>query len=152
MRGDDAAAVRGEETGLEVEGAKKVAGRIGERDGDGPGDEFRGIGNAGGRKKLNGTIVHDAVDGTCGEPIPLGPPAASRMAHRFVGRVLEHELDVVDAGGRGVGAVRVGIGERIIHTNKVPARASGAGWQVRNEKEFVRAQSDGGGESGGCGS
>jgi len=130
MGWDDAAAVRGEKARLEVEGTKKMAGRIGKRDGDGPGDELRGIGNASGRKELNVTVIHDAVDGTCGKSIPLGPPAASRMAHRFVGRVLEHELDVVDAGSIRVDAIRVGSCECSVNTNKVPARSSGAGRQV----------------------
>jgi hypothetical protein len=75
---------------------------------------------------LNGTELHNVVDRVDREAIPLGPPAALRVTQGFVGRVLEEELNVVDAGSRGVNAVGVGGCQGGVDTNKIPTRSSGA--------------------------
>ena len=134
---DDAATVRGEKARLEIEETEKMVGRIGKRDGNGPGDELRGIGNASGREELNVTVIHYAVDGACRKSIPLWPPATAWMAHCFIRRVLQHKLNMVDAGSIRVDAIMVGSCECSVNTNEVPARSSGAGRQIRNEEEFV---------------
>ena len=92
------------------------------------------------------TVIHDPVDRACRKSIPLGPPAASWMTHCFVGRVLKHELDVVDAGGSGVDAIGVGGGECRVDANKIPTRSSGTGRKIGNEEQFVGAGCDSGSE------
>ena len=147
MRGNDAAAVRSEKTGLEIERPEEMTSRVGERDGGGPSDKFGRIRSASRGDELDGAEFHYAVKRADRVVVPLGPPTTQRMAHVFIGRMLHEEVDVVDAGSMGIDAVRVGGGENVVDTNKVPARASGTGRKIRNKEKFVGTGSKGGGES-----
>jgi hypothetical protein len=111
---------------LEVERSEKVACGVRKWKGARPSNELGWVGGLDGRDKLNGTELHDVIDRVDREAIPLGPPAAPRVTQRFVGRVLEEELNVVDAGSLGVDAVGVGGCQGRIDANKIPTRSSGA--------------------------
>ena len=88
-RCNNAAMVRGKEAGLEVEVAEEMACRVGERDSGGPGNEFGRVGGPSRGEELDGAEFHNAVERAEREAVPLGPPAASRMTHGFIGGVLE---------------------------------------------------------------
>ena len=107
---DNAAAIRSEEARLEIEGAEKVAGRVGERGSGGPGNKFGRVRGRSRGEELNVAEFHNTIKGADREAVPLRPPASTRMTHSFIGRMLEQELDVVDAGGGRVDTVRVGSG------------------------------------------
>jgi hypothetical protein len=142
VRSDDAAAVRSEEAGLEVEGTEEMASRIGEWDGGGPGDEFGRIRGASRGDELDGAKFHNTVEGADGVAVPLGPPTTQRMAHGFVGRMLHEEVDMVHAGSSSMDAIRIGGGEKVVDTNEIPTRASSAGRKIRDEKKLVRTGSE----------
>jgi hypothetical protein len=144
VRGNDAAAVRSEEAGLEVEGAKEMATRIGEWDGGGPGNEFGRIRGASRGDELDGAKFHNTVKRADGVAVPLWPPTTQRMAHSFVGRMLHEESDVVHVGSSSMDAIRVGGGEKVVDTNEIPARASSAGRKIRYEKKLVQTGSKSG--------
>ena len=59
------------------------------------------------RNKLDGAEFHDIVDRVDRKMIPLRPPATPGVTEGFVGRVLEEELDMVDAGSSGFKAIGV---------------------------------------------
>ena len=126
MRSNDAASVGSEETWLKVEGPKKVASRVGERDSDGPSNELGWVWNASRREELDIAKVHNTVSGADQESIPLRPPTASRMTHGLVGGVLQQELDMVDARGSAVDAFGIGGGQSVVDTNEIPTGTSGA--------------------------
>ena len=125
MGSNDAAAVRCKKMGLEVKRAKEVASWIGKWKGAEPSDKFGRV-RSSRRNELNGAKFHDIVARIDREAIPLGPPAAPRVTQRFVGRVLEEELNVVDAGSLGVDAVGARGCQGRIDANKIPTRSSGA--------------------------
>jgi hypothetical protein len=111
---------------LKVEGSEEVACWVRKWKGARPSNKLGWVRCLDWRDKLNGTELHDVVDRVDREAIPLGPPAAPRVTQRFVGRVLEEELNVVDAGSLGVDAVGVGGCQGRIDANKIPTRSSGA--------------------------
>ena len=84
-----------------------MAARVGERDSGGPGDEFGRVGGPRRGEKLDVAKFHDAVERADRESVPLWPPAATRMTHSLVGRMLKQELNVVDTSGSRVNAVGV---------------------------------------------
>ena len=128
---------------MEVNWAKEVAGRVRKGDSNGPSNELQRIRDMSGREELDVAIINDAVNGACRKVIPLWPPAAAWMTHRFIGRMLQHELYIIDARGGRVDAIRAGSCEHSVHANEVPPRSSSASWKVRDEEEFVRAGSKG---------
>jgi hypothetical protein len=95
---------------LEIERPVQEARRVGKGNGERPGNEPGRVGCLGRGKELDVAEFHNPVDRTVRETIPLWPPTAPRMTHGLIGRMLDQKLDVINARGSGVGAVRISIG------------------------------------------
>ena len=108
MRGNNAAVVGSKKAGLEVKGTKKMVGTARDRNSNGPSNGFGRVSSPSRGEELNIAEVHNTIKGDERNAITLWPPAVPRMPHSFIGKMLEQELDMVDAGGGRIGAVRVG--------------------------------------------
>ena len=101
MRWNDTASIGSKKARLEIKGAKKVASGDRKGNSNGPNNKLRRIrrDTRSRRKELDVTIIHDAVDGACIENRfhHLWLPAAAWRTHCFIGRMLQHEFDMVDA-------------------------------------------------------
>lgn len=117
VRRDNAATMGSEKARFEVEGPEEMAFGIREWNSDGPSDKFGRIGGSIRRNELDGAKLHDAVERAEREAVPLGPPTTQRVTRGLVGRMLEQELDMVNARGGCVDAVGVKIGHSRVDAN-----------------------------------